>query len=322
MVVFSGENGAGKTNLLEADLAADARARPAARALRRPRARRAAQAASRPRRAGRSGRAIRDRHRHGRARPRQRDRHGACASTARRPAADDMLEWLRVLWLTPAMDALFTGPGRRSPPLPRPARAGGRSRPWPPRARLREGDARAQPAARRGFARSRMVRRDRDADGGDPASAIAAARAETGAAAGGDDRQAAGCGPSRKPISPLTARSRRWSATWRRSTSRRRSGRRWPRAASATARPDARSTARIAPTSWCATARRRCRPNSARPASRRRCWSASCFRMRACPARCPAACRSCFSTRSPHISTPAAAPRSSRSSTNSAARPS
>jgi len=25
-------------------------------------------------------------------------------------AADDMLEWLRVLWLTPAMDALFTGP--------------------------------------------------------------------------------------------------------------------------------------------------------------------------------------------------------------------
>ena len=30
----------------------------------------------------------------------------------RRPArsADDLLEWLRVLWLTPAMDALFTGP--------------------------------------------------------------------------------------------------------------------------------------------------------------------------------------------------------------------
>ena len=25
-------------------------------------------------------------------------------------SAEDMLEWLRVVWLTPSMDALFTGP--------------------------------------------------------------------------------------------------------------------------------------------------------------------------------------------------------------------
>ena len=93
-------------------------------------------------------------------------------------------------------------------------------------------------------------------------------------------------------------------------------------AASATAPPAARSTARTAPTSWYATAPSRCRPSFARPASRRRCWSASCCRMPGCPARCRAACRSCCSTRSPRISTPAAAPRCSPSSTTSAARPS
>lgn len=109
MVVFSGENGAGKTNLLEAISLLTP-----GRGLRR------APYADLARTGSSGGFAI----------------HAAMdgpdgpfeigtgtagldpnSETGRRvringvqTAADDMLEWLRVLWLTPAMDALFTGP--------------------------------------------------------------------------------------------------------------------------------------------------------------------------------------------------------------------
>ncbi len=68
--------------------------------------------------------------------------NGAAAKTA-----DVLLEWLRVTWITPSMDALFTGPaGDRRRFLDRLV-LGHRPEPWPARARLREGDAGTQPAA-------------------------------------------------------------------------------------------------------------------------------------------------------------------------------
>ena len=109
-VVLSGDNGAGKTNLLEAISFLTP-----GRGLRR------APYGDVAREGGDGGFALharldgparrgRDRHRHFRSREPAKAA-GGCASTAR-PArsAEDMLEWLRVVWLTPAMDGLFTGP--------------------------------------------------------------------------------------------------------------------------------------------------------------------------------------------------------------------
>ena len=123
-------------------------------------------------------------------------------------SADDLLEWLRVLWITPAMDALFTGPAERPPPLPRPAGAGHRS----------AATASARSTTRRRCAgRNRLLAedsRDRawfdaiEAQMAESGMAIAAARAETGAAAVRDDRQAAGHGPF--PQADLSALTGRW----------------------------------------------------------------------------------------------------------------
>ena len=208
---------------------------------------------------------------------------------ATRSSADDLLEWLRVLWLTPAMDALFTGPaGDRRRFLDRLVLAID-PQPRPARARLRKGDAGPQPAACRRLARPRLVRGDRDADGRVRRGHRRGAR-RNGAAADGDDRQAA----RRRPL-PAGAISLAGSletlvgehAGGRgRGELSRGAGR---RAANATAPPGARWRDRTAPTSSSATGRRTCRPNSARPASRRRCWSASCCRMRGSAARCRAA---------------------------------
>lgn len=109
MIVFSGENGAGKTNLLEAisllTPGRGLRRAPYADVAREGRAGGFAVHASLdgPQGpfeigtgtagldvAGEAGRRVR--------------------INATQTSADELLEWLRVLWLTPAMDALFTGP--------------------------------------------------------------------------------------------------------------------------------------------------------------------------------------------------------------------
>ncbi|WP_269930869.1 DNA replication/repair protein RecF [Aminobacter sp. HY435] len=108
-VVFTGENGAGKTNLLEA-ISFLTPGRGLRRAPYPDVAREGSNGAfavhatiegpfgdaeigtgTAPEAAGEAGRRVRI--------------NGANAKSA-----DDMLEWLRVVWLTPSMDALFTGP--------------------------------------------------------------------------------------------------------------------------------------------------------------------------------------------------------------------
>ncbi|RLP27941.1 DNA replication/repair protein RecF [Mesorhizobium sp. YM1C-6-2] len=109
MVVFSGENGAGKTNLLEAISLLSP-----GRGLRR------APYAEVTREGGAAGFAV-----HASLDGPQGPFEIGTGTAGLEPggeggrrvrinsaqaAADDLLEWLRVLWLTPAMDALFTGP--------------------------------------------------------------------------------------------------------------------------------------------------------------------------------------------------------------------
>ncbi len=81
-------------------------------------------------------------------------------------SADDLLEHCRIVWLTPAMDGLFTGPAARPAQVPRPAGAGDRSGSRPAGGGFRKGHARAQPAAVRAKSRWGLARRDRGADGG------------------------------------------------------------------------------------------------------------------------------------------------------------
>ena len=65
---------------------------------------------------------------------------------------------LRVVWLTPAMDQLFIGPGLGAAALSRPAGAGGRCRAHQPRLRAGACAALAQPAAGGAAARSALAR--------------------------------------------------------------------------------------------------------------------------------------------------------------------
>jgi DNA replication and repair protein RecF len=109
MVVFSGENGAGKTNLLEAISLLSP-----GRGLRR------APYAEVARDSGMGGFAVHA----GMDGPQGQFEIGTGTAgiepggeagrrvriNSAQAVADDLLDWLRVLWLTPAMDALFTGP--------------------------------------------------------------------------------------------------------------------------------------------------------------------------------------------------------------------
>jgi len=108
-VVFTGENGAGKTNLLEAisfltpgrglrrapypDVAREGSAGAFAvhASIEGPFGDAEIGTGTAPEAAGEAGRRVRI--------------NGATAKSA-----DEMLEWLRVVWLTPSMDSLFTGP--------------------------------------------------------------------------------------------------------------------------------------------------------------------------------------------------------------------
>ena len=130
LVVLTGPNGAGKTNLIEAisflvpgrglrratlrggrafaKATAPGRSRPRSKAC--SGLRRSAPASSRRRR-----------------KPRRRTR---LCRIDREPvgSAAAFADHLRVIWLTPAMDQLFIGPGVGAAPLPRPPGAGGRRR--------------------------------------------------------------------------------------------------------------------------------------------------------------------------------------------------
>lgn len=116
MVVFSGDNGAGKTNLLEA-ISLLSPGRGLRRATYDEIARNGAASgfAVHARLEGPFGACEIGTGTAGRGAPPGRE---ADAEGGRRvrinqssAAAEDLLDWLRVLWLTPAMDALFMGPG-------------------------------------------------------------------------------------------------------------------------------------------------------------------------------------------------------------------
>ena len=253
-VVFTGDNGAGKTNLLEAISLLTP-----GRGLRR------ATYAEVAREGGDGGFALHarldgpdgqvdDRHRHAGGEAAGEGGRRVRINGAPARSADDLLEWLRVVWLTPAMDALFTGP------------AGDRRR-FLDRLVLAIDPGHGQRAldyekAMRG--RNRLLAED-SRDGAwfdaietqmaETGVAIAAARAEMVRPARRHDREAARqTGRSRRPISacPATLESDVATSAGRRYRGEL-SARRWPRAASATAPPGARWTARTARICWCAT---------------------------------------------------------------------
>ena len=123
-------------------------------------------------------------------------------------SADDLLEWLRVLWITPAMDALFTGPaGDRRRFLDRLVLA------------IDPGHGRrAQDYEKAMRGRNRLLSegsRDRawfdaiEMQMVESGTAIAAARAEMVRLLAGHDRQAARPALSRRPTSRSQARWRR-----------------------------------------------------------------------------------------------------------------
>ena len=181
---------------------------------------------------------------------------------------------------------------RRAPPLPRPAGAGARSPATPstpPATKRRCGRATScSPRTRRRDEAWLAALEARMAEHG---AAIAAARAR-------DRRRArpSGSPPRPKARSPAPASRSKAAAS--------RSGRRAsPPAAPATPPPAAPSPARTAPTSPSPISARASPPRSARPASRRRCCSASSSPMPTSSPSAPAAARSCSSTRSPPIST-------------------
>ena len=109
-VVLVGENGAGKTNLLEAvsllGPGHGLRGRHYDELCRERRRRRLRRRG--PRRVAR-GRG-RDRHRARRGRRARRRPAGPCASPAKSRSAGALAEYVNLVWLIPAMDGLFTGP--------------------------------------------------------------------------------------------------------------------------------------------------------------------------------------------------------------------
>jgi DNA replication and repair protein RecF len=148
IVVLAGENGAGKTNLLEAVSLLSP-----GRGLRRAPTKRmtregAADGFAIHARLLRAVRRLPDRHRDDGQRPVGRGwRRKVRVNGVPAKSAEVLLEWLRVVWLVPSMDQLFTGPaGDRRRFLDRLVLAidpGMRE----PGARLREGHARSKPAA-------------------------------------------------------------------------------------------------------------------------------------------------------------------------------
>ena len=203
-------------------------------------------------------------------------RRRSASTTRRSRSSDALLEHLRVLWLTPAMDGLFTGPRGRPPPLSRPRRARHRqARTAPastPSRRRCAGGTSSSPSRRRtdapGSTRSRPRWRSsaspsprRGANGRRSIAALIAAAPALAL-------------PVRRDRARRQARAATSTATPAREVEDRYRANSPRRARRATPRPAARSPARTSPTSASATGRSRWRRRPARPASRRRCSSA------------------------------------------------
>ena len=160
LVVLCGENGAGKTNLLEA-LSLFSPGRGLRRAELDKCARSAAPAALRcPSKSRRTARPTNSA---------RRSSVGQTGTRGRRNRIDRMsvassrafCDHVRLVWLTPTMDSLFTGPADRRRRVPRSLRAGDRSQSRGAGRAVRAGAARAQPAPGRGRAQRVLARRDR-----------------------------------------------------------------------------------------------------------------------------------------------------------------
>ncbi len=299
LVVLTGENGAGKTNILEA-----------VSLLSPGRGLRGATLGEMARTGGSGGFAVAARlgdveigtGTDARAPERRQVRiNGAAAS------ATSLSEWLSVLWLTPAMDRLFQeGAGGRRRFLDRLVLA------------LEPGHAvhaaRYEAAMR---ARNKLLAEDGPRDEAwlsalearmaEHGAALAEARSRTVALLG--DRLAVGARKPVRPGRPGARRRRRGSVARAR-----------PRPSPATPPPAGPSPARTEPTSPSPISAKARPRASARPASRRRCCSRSSSPMPISSPTAPAAARSSSSTRSPPTSTRAAAPLCSSGSPRAAAR--
>ena len=181
-------------------------------------------------------------------------RAASCASTARRAGAGALADYVEMVWVTPAMDGLFTGPGsERRRFLDRLILCfdpGYRTRRRPLRAR----HAAAQPPARRRRARRRALRGPGDASWRRPASPSRRRAPRPLRALGADHRRAHARAiptrrsPGRGPAPGRRARSRPRTHARGRGRGRLRAAR-CAQAASATAPPGARWMARTAPIS-------------------------------------------------------------------------
>ena len=289
-VVLTGENGAGKTNILEAvSLLAPGRGLRGAALSEMARGDGPGGFAVAARLASEAGEDVEIGTGASAAAPERRQVriNGATASAAAlvRMAVDPVAD--------PGDGPAVQRGGERPAALPRPAGARARARPRPPRRALRGGDARAQQAARRaGRRRPGLAGRARGGDGRAWRGDRRGARAD-----GGGARRAAG---RRRP----TARSR---APGSRSTAGGRARRRSLAELRAVARARRRGGAHAGRAAPLRSRGHPCRqgaspPSAARPASRRRCCSASCSRMPSSSPSAPAGRRCCCSTRSPRIS--------------------
>ena len=319
MLVVTGENGSGKTNLLEA-ISMFAQGRGLRRA----------DLGACARRPGSGGFAV-SLHL---ATPDATVQYGtglemADGALSRRHRVDrepvgsarSFADALRLVWLTPAMDSPVQRVAGRASSLPRSAGAGGRCRPRHPRHGHGAGVAPAQPHPRGWRPRGSGLARCGGARGRG-----AGRRRRRGAQR--DDRAARGvdrCAPRRRfPLGAGRA-FRRGRELLRDDAGDRRRG---SLPGDAEGEPDCRTpqpaapwSGRRRPTSSSATVPRTGRGwDSAPPASRRRCWSASCWRMPGSSPTSAALRPSCSWTRSPRISTRCGATRCSRSSRRCRAR--
>ena len=154
---------------------------------------------------------------------------------------------LRMVWLTPAMDGLFSGRGLGAAALLRPAGAGDRQRAFQPRVGAGALAALAQPAARGAQLRRPLVRRDRARNRRACGRGRRHPRPDRDQARGDAARARRGIPPFRRRRSCSTAGWKmRWSTSppprWRIVTARS-----CAPAARATPPPAARWTARISP---------------------------------------------------------------------------
>jgi DNA replication and repair protein RecF len=240
---------------------------------------------------------------------------GEGAATARQcridrepvPSASAFADHLRVVWLVPAMDQLFNGPAsERRRFLDRLVLAVDA-----------EHMSRVNALERALRSRNRLLEDPRpdphwldaiEHETAELAVAVTALRTET------VDRLKAALAARKEPASVFPAAAIALDGWMEQLV------RRCETIVPATPPPGARWMGRISPISPSSTPARASPPPTPRPGSRRRCSSASCWRMPGCWRRCRVFPRCCCWTRSLRISTRRGAPRSTTSCKSSACR--